>query len=210
FVGLKQMLKNPQMWYAGAIGCAMYMSLSLFAELWGIPFIHQVYSVSADKAAFACSMVFAGWLIGAPINGWLSDMMRTRKLPLIIGNGLAIIIITLIILKPIDISYYSLCTLLFLFGLASSAEIICFAVSRENNKTHVAATAVAFTNLLVMLGGMIFQPAVGKLLDIGWVGHMQHGIRVYSAHDYQHVLLLIPIILLLSFVLTFKLRETLR
>lgn len=208
FIGLWQIIKNPQMWFAGIIGCAYYLSLAVFAELWGIPFIQTVYQLPHHQAAFVCSLVFAGWLIGAPFNGWLSDKSKTRKVPLIIGGILSLIVITIIIFKPLNISVNLLYVLIFLFGFFSSVQIVCFAVGRENNPTHVAATAVAFTNLLIMLGGMVFQPLVGKLLDIGWLGQIAKGVRIYSAADYQHALLIIPIFIFIGILLAFKIRET--
>jgi MFS family permease len=208
FIGLKQIIKNPQMWISGIIGCAFFLSLSVFAELWGIPFLRNVYKLSPSVAAFACSMVFAGWLVGAPINGWLSDKNRTRKLPLIVGGSISAIIITIIVFRPINISIEFLDVLLFLFGIFSSVQIVCFAISKENNPTHVAATAVAFTNLLIMTGALVFQPLIGKLLDIRWIGHVHKGVRVYSAINYQHALLILPISIVIGVILSFILRET--
>ncbi len=208
FIGLGQIIKNPQMWFSGIVGCVFYLSLSVFAELWGIPFLRDVYGLSPGIAAFACSMVFAGWLIGAPINGWLSDKHKSRRLPLIVGGSLSAILITIIIFKPINISADLLYILLFLFGIFSSVQIICFAISKENNPTHVAATAVAFTNLLIMSGALVFQPLIGKLLDISWGEQMQNGLRVYSAADYQHALLILPISILVGVFISFTLRET--
>jgi MFS family permease len=208
FAGFWQMLKNPQMWYAGIIGCVFFLSLTAFAELWGISFLHRAYHLHHDEAAFACSLVFAGWLIGAPCNGWLSDKGKTRKRPLIIGGILSLLVFMIIIFKPFHISLHLLYGLLFLFGVFSSVQIICFAISRENNPTHVAATAIAFTNFLVMCGGMIFQPLIGRLLDLGWTGEMQSGIRVYSVAAYQHAFMSILICIIAGIILAFIIRET--
>jgi MFS family permease len=208
FKGLWRIIKNPQMWLAGLVGCMFYLSLSLFGELWGIPFIQKVYNVSPDSAALACSMLFAGWLVGAPVNGWLSDAIKTRKLLLIIGGLLSLIVSSIIIFKPFVIATWVLFVLLFLFGIFSSVQIICFAISRENNHTKIAATSVAFTNLVIMLGGMIFQPLIGLLLDLNWDGTVQNGIRVYSGTSYQLALWVLPICILIGVILALVLRET--
>lgn len=208
FAGLWQIIKNPQMWLSGIIGCFLYLSLSLFAELWGIPFLRTAYFLSPHDAAIACSMVFAGWLIGAPFNGWLSDRTHSRKLPLIIGSILAAITIVIIIFQPLPFSFVTLCILLLLFGVFSSTEIICFVISKENNPTHIAATAIASTNLLIMLGGMIFQPLIGHLLDLGWKGQIHSGIRIYTIANFQHALLSLPICIFIAGILALFLRET--
>jgi len=208
FSGFWKMVKNPQMWLAGLVACLFYLSLSVFAELWGIPFLRAVYALSPQAAAFACSMVFAGWLIGAPISGWLSDRTKTRKLPLIFGGFLAAVAIGIIVLKPFQISITLLHWLLFLFGIFCSVEIICFAVGRENNPIRVAATAVGFTNLLCMIGGVIFQPLVGMLLDLGWHGEIVEGVRVYTAADFQHAFWILPALILFGTGLSLFLKET--
>lgn len=208
FNGLLAIVKNPQMWLTGIVGCMFYLSLSLFGELWAIPFLQSVYHFSDTQAAFSCSMIFAGWLVGAPFSGWLSDKIKTRKIPLIVGGFLSIFTILLIILKPPFITVNFLNLLIFLFGIFSSVQIICFAVSRENNPTHVAATAVSFTNLLIMLGGMIFQPLVGKFLDLNWEGQLVDSVRVYSAIDFQHAFWILPISILIGVIFAMLLKET--
>ena len=97
--------------------------------------------------------------------------------------------------------------LLFLFGFFSSFEILCFAISSDNNPKHLIATASAFTNTLVMFGGLICQPLFGKILDLFWSGQMLNGDRVYSAINYQYALTILPLAFLLGFILTFWLRE---
>ena len=203
FVGLKRIVRNPQMWFIGLIGCFFYLSLSAFGELWCIPFLQAVYNISAHKAAVACSMIFIGWLVGGPFNGWLSDKIKTRKFLLSIGGFLAAISISVVIFNPLHLSMYELCFVLFLFGFFCSTEILCFVLSREYNPKKIAGTSIASTNLLIMLGGVIFQPLVGFLLDL----HVSGKLYVYSAMDYQHALWLLPIFILVGAVLALFLRE---
>jgi len=208
FAGLWQIVTKPQMWLVGIISGILYLSLAAFAELWGIAFLQRVYQITPHKAAFACSMVFAGWLIGAPLMGWVSEKTKARKRPLFIGSIIATIAMTIIVLKPVYLSFPMLCAVLFLFGIGACSQVICFIISRENNPTHVAATAISFINLLTMAGGVICQPLIGKLLDRFWDGQMRHGIHYYSASAYQHALLFLPILMLISTILTLLLSKT--
>jgi len=207
FTGFIKILKSPQMWLVGLIGCMMYLSLSLFAELWCIPFLSVVYNLSAEKAAAACSMVFLGWLIGAPLIGYISDATYSRKIPILLGSLFATILITMIIYLP-QMNIKLLYLMLFLFGVFSSAEILCFAVNSENNPRSLVATASAFTNCVIMFGGMASQPLIGKILDTVWSGQFSGDIRVYSVENYQLSLAILPLGFLLGFILTFWLRDT--
>ncbi len=207
FSGLWVILKNPQAWIAGAIGCILYLSLSVFAELWGIPFLKVVYHLNSVQAAFANSFIFMGWLIGAPLTGWISDRLRKRKLPLLLGCLFSAITIVVIIYLP-RTPIYILEILLFLFGAFSSIEVVCFAVGRETSPKHVSGAAVSFINLLVMFGGLVFQPLVGKVLDLYWTGKMADGVRVYDVHSFQLSLTLIPIFILIGLVCSLMMKES--
>ena len=202
-----KILKHPQMWLNGFIGCILYLSLTLFAELWGPSFLSAVYHLSQQNAATANSMVFLGWLIGGPLIGYASDITYSRRIPIFLGCLLSALSIALVIYFPqmdVDLLYL----LLLLFGIFSSSEVLCFAISRENNPKSLVATASAFTNALIMLGGIVFQPLIGKILDLLWLGQTLNSIRVYSAANYQYALTILPILLFLGFVLTFWLRES--
>jgi hypothetical protein len=60
-----------------------------------------------------------------------------------------------------------------------------------------------------MLGGMIFQPFVGKLLDKHAINIvMQQGVPMYSASDYTYALSVVPVGLVLAIILSFFLKET--
>ncbi len=205
--GVWAIAKNIQMWYAGLIGLALYMSLSVFGELWGVDFLEKTYGYTPHEASYANAMVFAGWLVGAPFAGWFSDLLRSRRMTLIIGCVLSgLCFISLLYLTPH--SPYIVCSLIFLFGFFSSTEIVCFAIGRENCPFHMSGSAVSFVNMLVMFGGMLFSPLVGKLLDHTWSGQMVDGVRSYTAANYQVALVMIPLCLLAALFLSFMMRES--
>ena len=62
--------------------------------------------------------------------------------------------------------------------------------------------------MLVMMGGALFQPLIGMLLDANWNGQIQYGIHVYSTHDYQFALCVLPIALLIGTIFSLFLPET--
>jgi len=207
FIGLAKILKKPQMWLNGSIAGLLYLSLSVFADLWGNSFLANVYHLSASSVSSANSMVFLGWLVGGPLVGCVSDMAYSRKIPLSIGCLVSALSISLIIYCP-QFSVNWLYTLLFIFGVFSSFQVLCFAVSKENNPDSLVATASSFTNLLTMAGGMVCQPLVGRILDNTWSGQITDGIRIYSLTNYQLALTILPVAFLFGFILTFWLRET--
>lgn len=208
--GVKKIARNPQMWLAGFIGCSLFLSLSVFAEQYGILFLQQVHNFTSKQASVANSMVFLGWLVGAPFFGLISDLIKTRKLPIGIGALVSGIIILYVIHMPVSEhgdNVYLIDTLLFFFGFFSSAEIICFAIGRENCPEHMAGAAVSFINMIVMFGGAIFQPLFGKLLDMGWGGLMVDGVRIFDADVYRHALMIIPVCVFTSAILSLYIKD---
>lgn len=215
-IDLKLILVNKQMWINGVYGCLVYLPTTVFAELWGIPYLHHAHHLSMADAAAANSFIFMGFMVGAPIMGWISDQLKRRKLPMFLGALCASVIMTVVIYVP-NLSLSTLEGLMFVLGMFYSVQALVFAVGRELSPDEAAGTAVAMTNMLVMLGAMFIQPLIGRLLDLSYsarqvaehtIGAEVHHKLLYNAHDYQWAMSVIPLGILIAAFLTFFLRET--
>ena len=82
------------------------------------------------------------------------------------------------------------------------AQAITFAIAVEQHKSLHRATAVAFLNFFVMLGGFLLQPAFGAVLDVVSDGQQ------YSAENYQIALALLPVSIALVTVICCWLKES--
>lgn len=217
---LMTILCNGQIWINGMYGCLVFLPTTVFAELWGIPYLTHAHGLTHVGAEFCNSMLFLGFTIGAPLNGFISDKIARRKLPMFVGAIGAAILMSIIIYVP-GLNQSTLNVLMFLLGLLYSSQAIVFAVGRELSPEKAAGTAIAATNMMVMLGAMFLQPLVGKLLDMSQLWHLTHSAApvleqtgsnvqelVHSAADYQLALSVIPIGILIAAILTFFLRET--
>ncbi|MDQ8039435.1 MAG: MFS transporter [Rickettsiella sp.] len=207
FAAVFRLCKNPQMWLIGIIGSLLYLSLSGFAEVWGIPYLIRVYGLSNSTAATSISFVFLGWAIGGPLVGWISDKIGNRRYPIIIGSLLGAMLFTVLIYFP-AIPTQWLAALLFIFGVCSSAQIIVFPIARELNVPALAGTAIAVTNLLVMLGGALSEPLIGQALDVLTGTHVKGNLMAFSIQSFQWALSFIPIAFILAAVLTLFIKET--
>lgn len=199
--GAYQFIKDYRIWLNGIVGCILYLPLSAFAELWGIPYLQNAMHYTSSEAASTISAVFLGWAIGGPLAGRFSDVAENRILPMFIGAISCGTIISLILIFP-NVSHFTLSILLFLFGLSSSAQVIVFAFCRDLSPFKLSGTALALTNMLVMVGAIISQPAIGILLD--WVGGKKGISKLtlsYSLADYQFALAIIPLSMGLACVL---------
>ena len=113
-----------------------------------------------------------------------------------------------IILFVQNISFYPLTAILLITGFFSGCMIISFAFVIESVPRSLSGTVSGLTNMGVMMGPMLLQPVVGKILDIYWAGEMINEVRFYSLTAYVHGFIPMMGWIVLSAVLLFFTKET--
>ena len=199
--------KNRQMWLIGCVGALLYLPSSVFLDVWAIPYLERVFHFTPHQAALGVSVMLVGWICSSFTTGALSDVLGTRKIPLVIATFGATVTSIFILYVP-DIPLSALFILLFILGVFCGPHPLCFTLSKENNTQKISGTSVAFANFVIMMGGFIFQPIVGKLLDWQWGGLIENGIRVYTPENYICALSILPIGLLIAGILSLRIKET--
>ncbi len=205
---IKLIMSNSQMWLIGIVGCLLYLPSSVFLDAWAIPYLEATTHFGAIEAAEGASMMLTGWIISSFVVGFLSDLFGTRKIPLIIGTLGATFVSSILIFSH-GISETMIFILLFLFGLCCGPHPLCFTLAKENWNKKIAGSAVSFANFVIMMGGFVMQPVIGKLLNNGWHGTLtKTGLRLYTPHDYVWSLSLLPAGLCLGLILSLFIKET--
>lgn len=216
-IDLGIIIRNKQIWVNGMYGCLVYLPTTVFAELWGIPYMTHAHGMSVHAAGIAVSCLFLGFILGAPLMGYLSDRLARRKVPMFGGAVGAVSVMTIILYAP-GLNESNIQCLMLLLGLLYSSQAIVFAVGRELSPGEAAGTAMAVTNMIVMLGAMFLQPLVGRLLDYNMSLRITDTVlpetavenvhRLYTISDYQFALSIIPVGMFIAAILTFFLNET--
>ena len=80
-------------------------------------------------------------------------------------------------------------------------------MAKEVTGAKLSGTVFAAINMIVTLGGVIFQPLVGTLLDYFSHNQVVNGEHVYSVQNYQLALSVLPASLLLVTVLALFIRD---
>jgi MFS family permease len=101
-----------------------------------------------------------------------------------------------------------LMVLLLTSGFFSGCIIISFAFAKESVPPRLAGTISGVTNMGVILGVTLLQPAIGWMLDRFWRGDTLEGVRVYGLAAYQAGFSLMIVWSALAFILLFFTRET--
>jgi len=200
---LKIVLINYQTWIIGFVGACLYLPLIVFGALWGDNYVMKVSAVDKGVAASAVSMLYVGWLVGAPLTGWLSDKVQRRK-PFFIFSTLGMGALFLGMLAFSHIPIVFMFFLLFAAGLFSCLANLTMVTVLGMVPGYASGTAMASVNMMIMLLGSIFQPLSGYLL--GWKAK---GIDPsdYTNIDYRIALSVLPLMAFIGFLVSLLLKE---
>lgn len=205
---LQAIFKRRQTWIVALYSLFVWTPVPIFASLWGVPFLMVKYHINNVSAGSLCSMVWVGTAIGGPLSGYISLVMRRRCFPLMLFAALGLMSSLFVVYMnslPIGVAYI----LLICVGTASGAQALAFGVVRDKVSDNLANTAMGFNNMAVVLGGAIFQPVVGAILDYYWHGHLEHGARIFSLHAYHVGLLFLPACFFIAIIMAkFFIKET--
>lgn len=205
---LFKVCESPQIWIASLIGSLMYLPVSAFSELWGIPFLMSTYNISNEEASIVTLMIFVGMALGSPGAAYLSNLLKSYRRVMTLS---ALITSTLFVAMAHAHmwSYMATVFVAFLIGFFLGGQVLCFTCSKNSVPLSMSGTSAAFTNTVVMLSGVIFQPFLGYVVDAFWTGKCNSsGLRLYDQTCYRYAILTIPICLAMAFILSFLLKET--
>lgn len=184
FAGMGHVMRNRQSWYLAIIGMVQTGPMLAFAGLWAVPFLMSCYELSKTEASTLASVMFVGWGVSAPIAGWASDRIKSRKIPLLTGVILAIVSIV-IVTQVEGLPIWLIILLLFVNGVGGSTMVVTFAAGREANPIDTQSTTMGFINMCVVASGAFYPALMGWILDNNWGGVMINSARVYEFSAYS-------------------------
>jgi len=199
FAPYKVVLTNPQSYLCGIVGGLLFMPTTIGSMIWGVPFLAHGYNLDPGEAVARSSMVPLGWVIGAPLLGYIADRIGRRK-PVLIG-GIALMLLSLIgVVYLHDFMPPYVGGLV--FGIASGAAMIPYTMIKEVNPDEVKGSATGAMNFLVFSLSAFLAPAFGFTL------FRLSGGQPLTLQTFQQADLIWVCAIVLSFGLTLFLRET--
>lgn len=178
-----------------------------FTGLWGAPFLKARFGLAPTSAAAVCSVMIVCWAIASPVCGALSDKIGRRK-PIYFAGCLTSTAGWIAMFYVKDLSLGAFTAIAALTSLASGAVVIGFAFGKESVPVQFLGTISGAVNIGNMIGPMLLQPAIGRILDQKWSGQLNNGLRVYGVDAFQAAFLLIVAWSLLACLLIGMTRET--
>jgi len=204
---LRSVSARRETWLLLAAGGLSAAPVLVFAGLWGVPYLTQVYGIDRSHAAALTSTMLIAWAVGGPTLGAMSDRLGRRKLPYMIAN-VASATLWGVFLFWGDIPRMYLYPLFAAIGFTSGAMIIGFAHSREANHPGATGAVGGVVNMGPLGFAAVMQPLLGSILDGHWNGLLVNGVRIYDAGAYSAAFLWLFLSSCLSVAAVFFTRET--
>ena len=204
--GMRQVVGNRHFWPLALwffFDCGIFFG---FGGLWGGPYLMHVYGLSREAAGAVLSMIAWGMIIGSPLLGYVSDrVLKSRKKPFIVCNTILVFEMGALYFFPNSLSLPLLYVAFFVFAVcASSIVVIGFTSTKELFPVAIAGTSVGTVNLFPFLGGAVYMPMLGKVLD----AYPRHASGAYALEGYTTMLLVLLISAVIGLGCTLMIKET--
>ena len=198
---------NPQNWLGGLYTALMNLPVFILGGLWGILYLTGVHHLTATEASYATTVFFVGVILGSLVFGWYSDRIGRRVLPMVLGAIFSLVVMGILMYMP-GLSFWSLIFLFFLVGFVTSSQVLTYPTIAELNPIYLTSTAVSIDSVCIMVSGFVVPPFFGWLMESSRVHEVVNGVTLYTAQDFNHAMLVMPIAFVIGLILTFFIRET--
>jgi MFS family permease len=184
WVSLGGVLRDRRLWPPLLVMFAAGSTYLSFTGLWGVPYLVQVHGMTRGEATGHTSLTLFGFAAGSMFVGALSDRIGRRK-PLLVGGLVVSAVCWLVLMLVPRLAAPWSHALFVLMGVSATAFTLCWAVAKESTPPHLAGMGTSLVNTGQFAGVGVLQPLIGWLLDRGWQGAVEGGMRLYSAADFR-------------------------
>lgn len=204
-IRLKRLCKIKQVWYIAIFAAIVYAPLSVMGAILGTSFL-RTCGLSHNDAAYMISTAWIGYAIGCPLLGYLSDVMKRRKLFFIISSLFGLISTLSILYFNLN-STWSYAAMFFLLGVAGSGQNLGFPAILENSSPDIKASAIGIGVAFVILLSAVYPTIAGFFISLNDNGVTNANNISHAA--YVHGLMLLPISYVISLLFSiFFCKET--
>jgi MFS family permease len=205
-MGFRRVFEYRNTWLIFFAQGSMVGSILAFTGLWGTPFLKARFGLAPASAAAVCSVMIVCWAVASPICGAVSDRIGRRKPIYLSGCLLATAGWIVLIYAPLPLAAFVVVAAV--TSAACGAVVLGFAYGKESVPVQFLGTISGTINIGNMIGPMLLQPGIGRILDQRWSGNLANGLRVYGVDAFQAAFVLMVVWLVLACILISLTRET--
>jgi sugar phosphate permease len=209
FIGLKKsigmVLRGRRFWPLASWFFFTSAIFFAYGGLWGGPYLVQVHGMDRTQAGNVLSMIAVGMIAGSPLHSLLSQhLFRARKPVIILSSAVTLVLTAAFAFFTDSLPVPALYLLTFGMGFFTNAIVVIgFTVAKEMFPLSIAGTATGLVNFFPFMGGAVFQPVLGYLLDLqGKAG------GDYTVTGYRHAFLALFFCAVAGLISAFFIRET--
>ncbi|WP_420421332.1 MFS transporter [Simkania sp.] len=201
---IRHVFNASHVWVLGMTIGLMIGPLFAFETIWSVPFLKTVYKAPLAIAIMYNLFFVLGYAGGAIFFGRLSTFVGKRKLFVILGAAVTLIMLIIIIYPPyFGIPITAICFILLGFG-ASNINVG-YTIVHEHNVPQVTTTPIAVVNTFYVLFAAISQSLITVFLELG---KQIHNTPEYTTQEYQISLIRLPVYLFIALIFSFFIKET--
>jgi sugar phosphate permease len=174
-------------WILAALFFGPFGVYFTFQGLWATPFLMSVLHVNQISASQLNMLLPVGYLLGAPLSGWLADRAFRSKVNVIIFLlSIKAVIWLILVIRIQSLSIGStIAIFLSLGGITGGLSTILWALVRVYSSERTLGFTMGLLNAFPLLGIAIFQGWTGRILDSS-----ESAVVIYSPEAYKNVLII--------------------
>lgn len=203
---LKIIFQNNNIIWLSIAGALMVGPIESFADIFGESYLVAVYDFTPSDAGYlTASAIYFGFCVGAPLLAAIADRFNCHY-TINITCGIVMTAAFHLMLEKLIVGYKVMYMVTFIIGIMSAYQVIVISSVSELVPANLIGTAIAVVNMFNMVAGMIFNTAIGRLLDNYWTGEIINGKRIYSEVAYSDALYILPVTLMFGAIIFFVLK----
>jgi sugar phosphate permease len=139
---------------------------TIFALLWGYPFLVQGEGLSANTASLLLTLMIVTLMTAGPAIGWLTAHHPWQRSTVALSIIAAIVTVwTAVLAWPGRAPLWLLVLLVMVVGVGAPASVIGFDLGRTSNPLERLASATGIINQAGFLASLTVVVAIGAVLD---------------------------------------------
>lgn len=160
-------LTSIKFWILVFVFFGIYGVFLTLQGLWATPYLMSVLQIDRLHASQLNMALPVGFMLGAPLFGWIADRISTKKVHMFIG------LLAAVTLSWLTFSFYAqilaasgLIVLFFILGATTGGWLsTLWALVRETTPTEIMGLTSGFLNPSPFFGVAFFQVLTGAILD---------------------------------------------
>ena len=162
--GLKILATNYNVWLIGFYGAMSYLPVSSIADLWGTSFMEKRFNIPTEQASILPSLIYIGFGLGSVVSAILANKWNSYKKTVVLFT-IGLIITMWFAIYNDSIGFISCLILFFMASFCAGADTLTFSMCYDFVPKEFAGISSGFNNMILMMGGLFFDPQLGRLLD---------------------------------------------